>query len=217
MKDFLEEIEILVMPHIEIEVMGVLLMGIVLIYILFRYQSRVFIILFKERLSLIDEKGSTAELVSEQCSKSITLQEQFFPMNTRDREITNIPGPILITDDDKNMCEVLADILEEQFKGFSIEIANDGEDALQHINQHLPSLLILDLKMPRKTGFEVLKELSTRNEMFPILVISSDPSSKENILQHVDIAVNRFEYLNKRFSVKEFVEVIQKMLSQQIR
>ena len=130
------------------------------------------------------------------------------------QEISHIPGPILITDDDKNMCEVLADIIEGQFKGFSIEIANDGEDALRHINRCSPSLLILDLKMPRKNGFEVLKELSTQSEMFPILVISSGPSSKENILQQVEIAGDRIEYLNKRFIVKEFVEVIQNMLFQ---
>jgi DNA-binding response OmpR family regulator len=131
------------------------------------------------------------------------------------QEISNIPGPILITDDDKNMCEVLTDIIEKQFNGFSIETANDGEEALQYIDRRSPSLLILDLKMPRKTGFEVLKELSTRSEKFPILVLSSDTRSKKEIIQQSHISNNRFEYLHKTFSTKEFVDTIQNMLSLQ--
>lgn len=215
MKDLLGEIENLFMPYIEIEAIGFLLMAFGLIYILFRYQSKVFVTLCKGRLSLIDEKRATLGRVSEKPSESITVKEKFLAMNTRYRERIDIRGPILITDDDENMCEILADIIEERFKEFSIEIANDGEDALRLINRHLPSLLILDLKMPRKTGFDVLKELSTRSEMFPILVISSDPSSKEKIMQRAEIDGDRVEYLHKRFSVKEFVEVIQKMLSRQ--
>jgi len=213
MKYFLGEIGNIVVPHIEIEAIGVLLVGVALIYIFFRYQSKVFKSLFMGRLDLIDEKRGIVELVSEKSSEYIAGQENFLAMSTRYREVTDIPGPILITDDDKNMCEILADIIEDQFNEFSVEIANDGEEALRHINQQLPSLLILDLKMPRKTGFEVLKELSTRNEIFPILVISSDSSSKEKIMQHAEIDGDRLEYLHKRFSVKEFVEVIQKMLS----
>lgn len=121
----------------------------------------------------------------------------------------------MITDDDKNMCEVLTDIIEEQFNGFSIETANDVEEALQHIDRRSPSLLILDLKMPRKKGFEVLKELSTREEKFPILVISSDPRSKEEIMQQSHISNDCFEYLHKTFKTKDLVDTIQNMLSLQ--
>ena len=106
-------------------------------------------------------------------------------------------------------------IIEEQFDGFSIETANDGEEALQHIDLRVPSLLILDLKMPRKTGFEVLKELSTRSERFPILVLSSEPRAKKEIIQQVHISNDRFEYLQKTFKTKELIDTIQNMLSRQ--
>jgi len=213
MNDFLKEIGTLGMSRIEFESLFILITSVVLAYILIRYQSKLLIKFFNKQLSSINGKRAANARACQQLSKLITTQGQCSSKNTKYQVISNIPGPILITDDDKNMCEVLTDIIEGQFNGFSIETANDGEEALQHIARHSPSLLILDLKMPRKTGFEVLKELSTRSEKFPILVISSDPRSKKEIMQLSHISNDRFEYLQKSFRTKELIDTIQNMLS----
>ena len=119
---------------------------------------------------------------------------------------------VLIADDEPKLREVLSDIFKEYFPEFSVVTASDGEEALEHINKHIPSFLILNMMMPRKTGGEVLKELSNRDERFPILAISGYVESKKQVSKLGQIPEDRFEFMKKPFKIEEMVEVVKKML-----
>jgi CheY-like chemotaxis protein len=69
---------------------------------------------------------------------------------------------ILIVEDEDDLRNILVELMREHFPDFSIVTAGDGEAALEQINRYTPSLLILNMIMPRKTGAEVLRELSNR-------------------------------------------------------
>jgi two-component system, OmpR family, alkaline phosphatase synthesis response regulator PhoP len=76
---------------------------------------------------------------------------------------------IVLVEDD----EVLAKAAFEEFReaGFSIKLAKDGETGIELIKREAPDLILLDLVMPKKDGFQVLKELKEYPETKNISVI----------------------------------------------
>lgn len=82
-------------------------------------------------------------------------------------------GKILFIDDDKFLRKVYQAELQE--KGFEVELAIDGEDGLEKVTVVNPDLIILDLIMPRKNGFETLSDLkqapATRD--IPVVILSN--------------------------------------------
>ena len=80
---------------------------------------------------------------------------------------------ILIADDKATSRELLRTVLERQ--GYAISEAADGEEALQKALAETPDLILLDLQMPRRTGYEVLGELrkDPRHAELPIIAITA--------------------------------------------
>ncbi|MBI2097774.1 MAG: response regulator [Candidatus Vogelbacteria bacterium] len=82
-------------------------------------------------------------------------------------------GRILLVEDDKFLSTALADKLARE--GFAVIKASNGEEALAKVRLARPDLVLLDLIMPQKTGFEVLADLklepSTKN--IPVIVLSN--------------------------------------------
>lgn len=86
---------------------------------------------------------------------------------------------LLLVEDDKFFREFYAFKLKE--KNIEVEQAGDGEEALAKIPQFKPDLILLDLIMPKKDGFELLKDLSNDPEMsrIPVLVFSTLGQQKD--------------------------------------
>ena len=82
---------------------------------------------------------------------------------------------ILVVDDDPDMRETLQIILESG--GYTVVMAEDGEQCLLKLKEEQPDLLILDLLMPRMDGFEVCKALKdpryAKYARMPIIILSS--------------------------------------------
>ena len=80
---------------------------------------------------------------------------------------------ILIADDKATSRELLRTVLERQ--GYAITEAADGEEALQKALAEAPDLILLDLQMPRRTGYEVLRELrkDPRHAELPIIALTA--------------------------------------------
>ena len=80
---------------------------------------------------------------------------------------------ILIADDKATSRELLRTVLERQ--GYEVMEAADGEEALQKALAELPDLILLDLQMPRRSGYEVLGELrkDARHATLPIIALTA--------------------------------------------
>jgi CheY-like chemotaxis protein len=80
---------------------------------------------------------------------------------------------ILIADDKATSRELLRTVLERQ--GYAVTEATDGEEALQKALAETPDLILLDLQMPRRTGYEVLRELrkDPRHAELPIIALTA--------------------------------------------
>jgi CheY-like chemotaxis protein len=83
---------------------------------------------------------------------------------------------VLVVDDDAVTRRLLAISLGDE--GWSVRGVQDGEKALASCAEHLPDLMLLDLRMPTLDGFGVLAELERRGwRLFPIIVVSGEASA----------------------------------------
>ena len=80
---------------------------------------------------------------------------------------------ILVVEDDVFLAKIYKTKLSKE--GFELSLAHDGEEALAQIKQKRPDLILLDLMMPKKDGFEVMEELAKDPECkkIPIIILSN--------------------------------------------
>lgn len=117
---------------------------------------------------------------------------------------------ILIVEDE----EILVSLLDRKLKeeGYETSLAYDGEEGLQKIKEEKPDLILLDIIMPKKGGFEVLEEMQKDREIakIPVIVISNSGQPVE-ISRAIELGVK--DYLIKtQFDPKEVIEKVKKQL-----
>jgi signal transduction histidine kinase/ABC-type sugar transport system substrate-binding protein/AraC-like DNA-binding protein len=105
--------------------------------------------------------------------------------------------PILIVDDDEKVREMYMSVLSETMPGVSVQCVSDGQYALEALESITPSLVILDLVMPRVDGFAVLEFMrkTSRLQMVPVVVMSGKLLTIED--------VRRLDYARVIFQSKD--------------
>ncbi len=91
------------------------------------------------------------------------------------------PITVVIADDHPVVREGLAAILKSQSDIKVVAEATNGEDTLEMCNQHLPDVLLLDLRMPRKDGLQVMTELAARTVSGPRVIVMTTHDSEDDI------------------------------------
>lgn len=119
-------------------------------------------------------------------------------MNTNQR--------ILVVDDDKNICEIIRLYLEKE--GFEVIIANDGEKALEAFRGKTPSVVLLDVMMPKMDGFQVCREIR-RVSSIPIMMLTAKGETFDKVL---GLELGADDYMVKPFDNKELVARIKAIL-----
>jgi len=113
---------------------------------------------------------------------------------------------VLVADDDEAIQFCMEDISQQE--GWNLSFAGDGEECLEKLARESPCLLILDQRMPRMTGEEVLSRLEVQGKAPPVILISAEK----------DLArLNRFPFivkvLTKPFDLDAFVAVVNEQLA----
>lgn len=106
---------------------------------------------------------------------------------------------ILIIEDEEAIAELEKDYLE--LSDFEVEIENDGEAGLNKALENDYSLIVLDLMLPGKDGFEVCKEIREKKDL-PIIMVSA---KKEDIDKIRGLGLGADDYMTKPFSPSELV------------
>ena len=117
---------------------------------------------------------------------------------------------ILIAEDDQFILKAMTTKLTKE--GYEVKIAVDGIQLMDILKSYIPDLIILDLLMPKKDGFEVLKEVKgvQRLKNIPILIASN--LGQENDIQQV-LALGATDYLIKsEFTLESLVQKIKNIL-----
>ncbi len=110
---------------------------------------------------------------------------------------------ILIIEDDQNIAELERDYL--QLNGYKVEIIQDGAEGLKKALVGIYDLIIVDLMLPNKDGYEIIKEVRKKLEI-PIVVVSA---RSEDIDKIRGLGFGADDYLTKPFSPAEMVARIQ--------
>jgi len=113
---------------------------------------------------------------------------------------------ILVVDDDKNICEIIRLYLEKE--GFLVSIANDGEEALRMFRETTPSVVVLDVMMPKMDGFQVCREIR-RLSSIPVIMLTAKGETFDKVL---GLELGADDYMVKPFENKELVARIKAVL-----
>lgn len=120
-----------------------------------------------------------------------------------------MPQTIILVDDDRNILTSVAMALEAE--GFAVKTFNDGEEGLKGILAAPPDLLILDIKMPRMDGMEVLSRLRETSAL-PVIFLTSKDDEVDEI---VGLRMGADDYITKPFSQRLLIERIRALLRRQ--
>jgi DNA-binding response OmpR family regulator len=116
---------------------------------------------------------------------------------------------ILIADDEPNIVTALEFLLSRS--GYEVLIARNGEAALKLIAEHKPDLVLLDVMMPVKSGYEVCQRMRERPEWRHIKVIMLTAKGRD-VEMNKGLSVGADLYITKPFSTQELVAKINALL-----
>ena len=112
---------------------------------------------------------------------------------------------IVIVEDDRFLSLVLKGRLEKE--GYEVIPAYDGAEGLELIKKELPALVVLDLVMPKMTGFELLEKLSIDPQISRIPVVVASNLGQESDIQKAKNLGVRDYYVKVQTSVDELVQM----------
>jgi len=116
---------------------------------------------------------------------------------------------IALVDDDRNILTSVSMTLEAE--GFEVETYNDGQSALDAFTRRMPELAVLDIKMPRMDGMDLLQRLRQKSAVPVIFLTSKD----DEIDELMGLRMGADDYVRKPFSQRLLVERIRSILRRQ--
>ncbi|MFK7938514.1 MAG: response regulator transcription factor [Roseovarius sp.] len=116
---------------------------------------------------------------------------------------------IALVDDDRNILTSVSMTLEAE--GFEVETYNDGQQAFDAFSKKLPDMAVLDIKMPRMDGMDLLQRLRQKSSM-PVIFLTSKDDEIDEVL---GLRMGADDYVKKPFSQRLLVERIRALLRRQ--
>ena len=118
---------------------------------------------------------------------------------------------ILVVDDEPNIVLSLEFLMKQA--GFQVRTASDGEAALAAIATETPDLVLLDVMMPRKNGYEVCQAVRANPDWKGIRIIMLTAKGRE-VEREKGLALGADDYITKPFSTQEVVERVRELLAE---
>ena len=118
------------------------------------------------------------------------------------------PKSIFVIEDDPGISFVLSELLEGE--GFKVQVAENGVVALELLQTHgVPSLILLDMIMPKMNGWEFAKEFTEKyDHLCPIIVMTAAADAKQRAKD-----INAVDLIEKPFDFDQFIAIIKKHIT----
>jgi DNA-binding response OmpR family regulator len=135
-------------------------------------------------------------------------------MTLSGRESMERQPKLLVVDDDPDILDAITTILGTQ--PYAIDTARDGVECVDKVRQDIPDLIILDLLMPKKDGFAVVRELreNPRYAKIPILILTSvrEDASRRRYELETGLAMDVQDYVEKPISPTDLLDRVKELL-----
>ena len=118
---------------------------------------------------------------------------------------------ILIAEDERDIRDLITFTLT--FAGHQVTAASNGEEAVEKALQIIPDLILMDVRMPRMTGYEACKRMKQENSIKHIPVAFLSAKGQESEVQ-TGLEVGAVEYILKPFSPDQLTERVKQLLEQ---
>jgi len=115
---------------------------------------------------------------------------------------------ILIVDDDINLCNFLSDELNEA--GYETKYLTDGENVAEFLKDNKTDLILLDLNMPGKNGFNVQREINIHPGIKPKVIILTASSDVKSAIESARLGAS--DFLCKPYDFSELLSSIRKVI-----
>lgn len=113
---------------------------------------------------------------------------------------------VLVVDDDEAIREVVQETLE--LEGFHVRTATNGREALDEISRFAPLLVLLDMRMPVLSGWDVARELQQRRVAVPIVVMTAAQDAGRWARE-----INAAGYLAKPFDIGDLIDTVERFVT----
>ena len=117
---------------------------------------------------------------------------------------------ILIAEDEKDIRELISFSLN--FAGFEVVAAVDGQDAVEKALQEKPDLIMMDVRMPRMTGYEACAKMKGMDELKDIPIVFLSAKGQESEIQ-TGLDAGAYEYILKPFAPDELIQRVQEIVA----
>ncbi len=114
---------------------------------------------------------------------------------------------VLVVDDEANITDLVATAL--RYEGFDVEVAASGSDALRCAETFRPDLMVLDVMLPDRDGFAVVKRLRADGHHVPVVFLTARDSTEEKVK---GLTVGGDDYVTKPFSLEELIARVRAVL-----
>ena len=126
----------------------------------------------------------------------------------KEKEAAASPHRVLVVDDDAEIIDTVQFALKQ--KGYEVLIARDGNQGLAMAEKDAPDLVILDMMMPKRSGFLVLEKLKTLGNAVKVIMITANEGSRHKAYAEM---LGVHEYLRKPFAMDKLLECVERLLA----
>ncbi|MGB8432702.1 MAG: response regulator [Burkholderiales bacterium] len=116
---------------------------------------------------------------------------------------------ILIADDEPNIVLSLEFLMKRE--GYEVRVAENGDDALAQVAEFMPDLVLLDVMLPRRNGFEVCQQIRASPRSPDVKVVMLTAKGRDTEMQK-GLALGADAYITKPFATKELVARVKDLL-----
>jgi DNA-binding response OmpR family regulator len=119
---------------------------------------------------------------------------------------------VLVVDDEPNIVLSLEFLMRQA--GFDVRVARDGEAALQAVAERAPDLILFDVMLPKRDGYDVCQTIRANPDWRQVKIIMLTAKGRD-IEKEKGLALGADDYITKPFSTREVVERVQHYLNPQ--
>ncbi|MEQ8524940.1 response regulator transcription factor [Gracilimonas sp.] len=114
---------------------------------------------------------------------------------------------VLVVEDEPSLVFTLRDTLESE--GYDVVVSEEGTQAIDMVKEHKPDIMILDIMLPGKSGYDIMEEIRSEKYTFPVIMLTAKDQEPDKVK---GLNLGADDYLTKPFGVKELLARIEARL-----